>query len=153
MPDRPASQIARFHLPAPPAQVLPLFTAEGERAWAPGWDPEILSGDERRGSAFSTRAPGRPETVWIVSDYRPEIGRVSYARVALGSNVGLVDVECLPAAGGGTEVSVRYTLTGLDADGRRFVEEFLSPAHYSAMIGEWQRLTGDALATRQDRPR
>ena len=36
---------------------------------------------------------------------------MSYARVALGSKIGLVDVVCTDSAGGGTDVSVRYTLT------------------------------------------
>ena len=32
-----------FVLPLPPAQAFDLFTAEGERRWVAGWDPEILS--------------------------------------------------------------------------------------------------------------
>lgn len=28
-----------FRLPAAPEVAMPLFTASGERAWAPGWDP------------------------------------------------------------------------------------------------------------------
>lgn len=146
MPAPARSQVGEFYLPAPPARVMPLFTAEGERAWAPGWEPEFLSGDEQRGSAFRTRAPGRPDTVWIVSDYRPEEGRASYARIALGSNIGLVDVDCRPAADGGSTVRVRYTLTSLDAEGERFVEEFLAPEAYAAMLGDWQRFTAAALA-------
>ena len=146
MPTPARSQSGQFHLPAPPSRVLPLFTAEGERAWAPGWAPEFLSGDERRGSAFRTRAAGRPETVWIVSDYRPEEGRASYARVALGSDTGLVDVHCTPAPDGGSTVTVRYTLTGLDVEGDRFVEAFLAPETYAAMLRDWQRFTTAALA-------
>jgi hypothetical protein len=104
-----------FHLDAPLARVFPLFTALGEKAWAPGWEPELLSGREERGSVFRTVHDGQ-ETTWIVVDYRPADGRASYARLAQGSNMGLVDVQCTPAAKGGTDVSVRYTLT---ATGRR----------------------------------
>ena len=67
----PATQTRRFHLDAPPLRVMPLFTAEGERAWAKGWDPKILSSGTERGSVFRTRAHGH-ETTWIVIDYRPE---------------------------------------------------------------------------------
>lgn len=140
----PATQVRSFHLDAPPARVFPLFTAEGERAWAPGWEPEVLSGDTARGSAFRTGHGGR-RTTWIVTDYRPEEGRVSYARLAQDSNIGLVDVVCTPAAGG-TTVSVRYTLTGLNEQGEAFVREFLDAAHYTRMIEEWRAATAAALA-------
>ena len=141
----PATQVRSFRLDAPLAQVLPLFTAEGERRWAPGWEPVILSGAEERGSAFATRSHSGIETTWIVTDYRPAEGRVSYARLAQGSNIGLVDVACTAAEGGGTVVSVRYTLTGVSEQGRAFVREFLQPEHYTRMIEEWRVATTAAL--------
>ena len=141
----PSTRIRSFHLAAPPAQVLPLFTALGEKAWVPGWEPQILSGREERGSVFRT-VHGDRETIWIVVDYRPSEGRASYARLAQGSNMGLVDVQCSAAPGGGTEVSVRYTLTGLNAEGRAFVAEFLQPEQYARMIEEWRTLVSAALA-------
>lgn len=142
MSSAPVSQSASFRLEAPLERVFPLFTAEGERAWAVGWDPEMLSGTVERGSVFRTRMPDRPETVWIVADYQPDQGRVSYARLALGSNMGLVDVHCR-RDGAVTEVSVRYTLTGLDAEGEHFVAGFLAPARYAAMIDGWRLAAGD----------
>lgn len=143
----PATQVRSFHLDAPVAQVFPLFTALGEKAWADGWEPELLSGREERGSVFRT-AHGNRETTWIVVDYRPAEGRVSYARLAQGSNMGLVDVQCTASPAGGTEISVRYTLTGLDPQGQAFVSEFLDPARYSRMIEEWRAATRKALAAR-----
>lgn len=144
MTTHPSTQVRSFHLDAPLARVVPLFTALGEKAWAPGWEPEVLSGQEERGSVFRTSRDGR-ETTWIVVDYRPSQGRASYARLAHGSNMGLVDVQCSPAAGGGTDVSVRYTLTGLDAQGQGFVAEFLQPQQYARMIEEWRELISAAL--------
>ena len=149
MPNVPLSQVGSFHLDAPLAQVLPLFTAEGERAWAAGWDPEVLSGGEERGSAFRTRSPDGRETTWIVIDHRPADGRVSYARLARDSNIGLVDVVCTEAASGGTDVRVRYTLTGVSAQGQKFVREFLGKERYHAMIEEWRAATSAALARRR----
>jgi len=141
----PRTQIRSFHLDAPRSRVFPLFTARGEREWAPGWDPTMLSGAEERGSAFETRNPEGQTTTWIVVDYRPSAGCVSYARLAHGSNIGLVDVVCTDAAGG-TDVSVAYTLTPLHAGAEAFVSEFLDPHHYARMIGEWQAATAAALA-------
>lgn len=146
MSEQPATQVRSFRLDAPLERVLPLFTAEGERSWAAGWEPVILSGAVERGSAFATRAHNGIETTWIVADYRPAEGRVSYARLAQGSNIGLVDVSCTAAEGGGTVVSVRYTLTGVSEQGREFVREFLEPMHYAKMIDEWRVATTAALA-------
>jgi hypothetical protein len=142
----PLTQIRSFHLDAPRSQVFPLFTAEGERAWAPGWNPEMLSGAEERGSAFRTKHDNGQETIWVVTEYRPQVGRVSYARAALGSNIGLVDVVCTDSAAGGTNVSVRYTLTALSESGRAFVSHFLTSEHYSQMIEEWHTAATQALA-------
>lgn len=146
MPAPPLTQMRSFHLDAPRSQVFELFTAQGERAWAPGWNPEILSGAEGRGSAFRTQNEHGQETIWIVTEYQPLEGRVSYARAALGSNIGLVDVACSESAAGGTDVSVRYTLTALSEAGRAFVSNFLETGHYSKMIDEWRSATADALA-------
>ncbi|MGB6307488.1 MAG: hypothetical protein WBF89_06805 [Steroidobacteraceae bacterium] len=142
----PRSRIGRFHLDAPRARVFPLFTARGEREWAPGWDPVMLSGAEERGSAFQTRRHDGQATTWIVADYRPSQGRASYARLAHDSNIGLVDVICSESADGGTEVSVAYTLTPLHPGAEAFVEEFLSADAYARMIEEWRAATSAALA-------
>jgi polyketide cyclase/dehydrase/lipid transport protein len=142
---RPRSQTGTFHLPAPLAAVMPLFTAEGERRWAKGWDPEALSEGEERGSAFRTRNDRGTVTTWIVVDFRPAEGRASYARLAEGSNIGLVDVYCAEAPEGGTNVTVTYTLTPLGADAASFVDEFLEPACFATMIDEWAEATAVAL--------
>jgi hypothetical protein len=146
----PPTQIRSFHLDAPRSQVFSLFTAQGERAWAPGWNPEILSGAEERGSVFRTHNEHDQETIWIVAEYNPFEGRVSYARAALGSNIGLVDVACSESAAGGTDVSVRYTLTALSETGRAFVRKFLETGHYSKMIDEWRSATVTALRGMQE---
>jgi hypothetical protein len=147
----PATQVRSFHLDAPLAHVIPLFTALGERDWAEGWDPEMLSGKDERGSAWRTFGHAGSETVWIVTDYRPAEGRASYARVAYSSNIGLVDVTCTVAAGGGTDVSVRYTLTPLTSDGKAFVDDFLRGDSYSKMIEEWRASTSALLARQTER--
>jgi hypothetical protein len=148
MPADPPSRNRSFHLAAPRARVMPLFTAGGEREWAPGWDPTMLSGAEQRGSAFLTVNHEGRNTTWIVIDYRPSEGRVSYARLAQGSNIGLVDVVCTEPAVGGTDVSVTYTLTPLCAEAEAFVRHFLSPEAYAHMIEEWRVATSAALKRR-----
>lgn len=141
----PATQVRSFHLDAPLTSVFPLFTALGEKAWARGWEPQLLSGREERGSVFRTVNDGR-ETTWIVVDYEPVAGRVSYARLAQDSNMGLVDVRCSTAPAGGTDVSVRYTLTGVTPQGQAFVAGFLDPGQYDRMIEDWRASISAALA-------
>jgi hypothetical protein len=146
MSANPRSQSGGFHLDAPRERVFPLFTARGEREWAPGWDPLFLSGAVERGSAFQTRNHEGVVTTWIVVDYRPAEGRASYARLAQDSTIGLVDVVCTQAAGGGTQVNVTYTLTPLQAGAQALVEDFLDARQYARMMLEWQALTSAALA-------
>jgi hypothetical protein len=141
----PSTQVRTFHIAAPRAQVFPMFTPLGERAWAEGWEPMMLSGLEERGTAFITRGQDGRETTWIVTEYHPAEGRASYARLAHGSNIGLVDVVCADASDGGTDVSVRYTLTGVSEQGRAFVAEFLDDTRYTAMIQSWREAVTAAL--------
>jgi hypothetical protein len=151
MASPPLSNSRHFHVDAPCSQVFPLFTARGEKAWAPGWNPEMLSGDITRGSVFRTRH-AETETVWIVTGYQPDHYKVSYARIALGSNMGLVDVACDPDSGG-SSVTVRYTLTGLNKEGDAFVREFLSDPHYTRFIEEWRTTITAALRAKDAAPR
>jgi hypothetical protein len=146
MTNAPLSREGSFRLDAPMARVLPMFTPQGERAWAPGWDPHMLSGDTGRGSAFRTTGANGVESVWIVTAFEPEHGRAGYARIAQGSNIGLVDVACTPVGDAATEVSVRYTLTGLDAAGDAFAREFLAAERYDAFLDAWRGWITQALA-------
>lgn len=135
----PPSQTASFTLEAACRQVFPLFTAAGERLWAgPNWNPEMLSGSFRRGSVFRTRAHGR-ETVWVVTDYRPDQGRVNYARIAQGSNMGLVGVRCHDLLHHHSRITVSYTLTALSPEGATFVRRFLGKKNFKGYIGEWKQ--------------
>lgn len=145
MASEPHSNTRRFHLDAPCARVFPLFTAVGEKQWAEGWDPKLLSGGERRGSAFQTRHSDGQVTTWIVAEYDPVAGRVSYARLAEGSNIGLVDVRCTKD-GDGSAIDVTYTLTGLNPKGDAAAATFTAQAHYTAMIDEWRHALMKALA-------
>ena len=146
MPPMPRTRVQIFHLDAPRVRVFPLFTPNGEREWVADWDPLILSGAEERGSAFETRNLDGRTTTWIVSEYRPSEARVSYARLAHGSNIGLVDVICSASESGGTNVSVAYTLTPLQPAAEAFIDDFLDPQHYARMIDGWKAAVTAALA-------
>jgi hypothetical protein len=61
------------------------------------------------------------------------------------SNIGIVDVVCTVSTGGGTDISVRYTLTPVSESGKSYVAQFLSAQHYNTMINEWRVATSRAL--------
>jgi hypothetical protein len=115
-------------------EAFELFTPEGERVWAPGWDPRYLSaGLDRsaRGTAFVT-AHGGNATTWLVVACDPGI-HIVYARV--GEWVGSVEVRVRPGDADCSIVDVEYVLTPTDALSDRRLEHFA--ADYTAYIATW----------------
>jgi hypothetical protein len=116
-------------VPLPPDEAIALFTPEGERAWAPDWDPQHHSD-----SVFTTA-----HAIWVVLDSEPRA--VRYARVAPGAHAGTVAVRC-HADGAVTRAEVTYDLTALTPGA---LDHFA--AGYDDMLVEWERRIGDACAT------
>jgi len=122
----------------PPENAIELFTAPGERLWAPDWDPTILSGDGiEAGTVFVTRQ-GCSTTIWIVVDYDTEPFRARYARTTPGIKAGTVDVSLASDGQGGSEVSVTYDLTSLSEAGNEDLAHFDESA-YETMMQQWEQ--------------
>src|SRR5438105_4491023 len=115
-------------------QALALFTPEGERRWAEGWDPQYPEPGRREGpgAVFSTRHGGH-ETTWITIDQRPD--GIRYARVAHGMTAGTIAVDVLGSRERATRVRVTYDLTALSAAGESWLEAFAT--HYEDEIAAW----------------
>lgn len=129
----------RFLLESPLARVAPCFTPEGERAWAPGWDPEYLhpsDGALGPGLVFRTRIDGE-ETVWMALRADFAAGEFEYARLTPGSRVGTVSVRCAERSAGVTEVTVVYRMTGLSPEGNARLAA-LDEAAYAEFLEEWR---------------
>ena len=122
-----------FHLATTPEQAMPLFTASGERAWAPGWDP---IGDD---TCWQTSAHGHT-TYWLTVDRTPTSAR--YARITPGDTAGTVAVTCAPQ-GDGTQVTVTYELHAISPHGGVRLAEF--EASYDDMLADWERRTNAVL--------
>lgn len=136
-----------FDLPLPLARAFPLFTAEGERGWVPGWEPSYLHPalpSNERGTVFRTHH-GDEETIWIVLRHEPSRGIAEYARFTPGSRLGTVCVECEDIGASLTRVSVTYSLTALSDAGRRALGA-MDPASYEGMLAEWRRLILGSVA-------
>ena len=123
--------------------MFPLFSAEGEKLWVPGWDYENISGSEgmHEDFIFLTKAhdhsSNNQDTIWLVKKYEPENYYVQFYRVEPGQKVGLVTVRCIEVDQGITDVEVTYEYTALSEIGRKFIAHF-SEDHYKEFIGGWK---------------
>jgi hypothetical protein len=118
----------------PRDQTMALFTAEGERRWADGWDPRYPDSGRRDGTgAVFTTAHGAGHTTWIMVDHGSQ--QVRYARVTSGMSAGIVAVAAVACDGQTTRVRVTYDLTALSAAGEEWLAAF--DAHYDTEIASW----------------
>ena len=135
-----------IRVPLPPHEAFTLFTPDGERAWADGWNPRfpaVVDDDTEPGTVFETEHAGR-HTTWMVVHRDP--GRaIRYARVTAGDRAGLVGVTCEPASDGATIATVCYRLTALSPEADAGLEDFA--AHYPRFLAQWQQsIEGVVLA-------
>lgn len=146
-----AVRTTTIRLNAAPNRVFPLFTPEGERHWAKGWNPEYrypASGVVEPHAVFVTRGHQGRETIWTVLLYDPAALRVAYDRITPGLHAAIVEVACEPGPAGTTIGHVTYTFTGLSDEGNQFVQSRTDEA-YRASIAEWETGINRYLATGQ----
>ena len=140
---------ASFRLALPRDRAFQLFTPEGEKAWAPGWDPEYLhpaDGAAQAGMVFRTRIDGE-DTLWTLARLEPAVGAADYVRCTPASRTATVSVRCAPVAPGHCEVTVTYEFTGLSEAGNAWVRS-MDAARYAAFIGSWKAAIEAMLAAR-----
>jgi hypothetical protein len=141
-----------FVLPLPHDDAFPLFSAEGERRWVPGWDPYYLhpaTPSNEAGTVFRT-THGNEETIWLVLRYEPGSGLAEYARLTPGSRVGTVLVRCEALSGTETRVVVTYALTALAEPGNAVLGRLTTEA-YGQMLDEWRHLILGSLQSAPER--
>src|SRR5215468_7526479 len=93
---------ATIHLHGPIAKVFLLFEPIGEKAWAPGWEPQVVyppGGEAQNGTVFLTYDEhGKNETYWTIIDYDAQRHRVTYINVIPNYQVRRISVECREVA-------------------------------------------------------
>ena len=133
-----------FELPLPPDQAFPLFTADGERKWVPGWSPTVLGPEpQHTGLVFLTQSHGL-DTIWTVIESDPAKRRHLYSRVTPGASAGTVEV-CVRPAPQGSIVDVAYDLTALSEEGAAGLDSY-EGEQFGAMMDKWRSLITDMLA-------
>lgn len=111
------SEKFEFTAKAPMAAVAPLFGAEKERVWAPGWNPEFVwprPAADREGMVFRV-AHGHLHSVWANTRFDLKDGNVQYAYVIPGALATVITIHMDPR-GNETRVSVQYERTALSGD-------------------------------------
>ncbi len=124
---------------APPAVVFPLHGFREEKAWAVGWEPEVIFAARdapAEGDVFLIRRGGAEE-VWVVTIWDAPAGRAGYVHVTSGRDVTEIRIRVSGPEHGPSHVEVTYTWTGLSEAGNVFVEEQTAEAFHRSM-NEWE---------------
>jgi hypothetical protein len=134
---------AEFQVNQPADIIFPLFSAEGEKLWVPGWDYENIMGtiELQEDYIFLTETHDHAATkaIWLVKRYQPDKYLIEFYKVEPAEKVGVIKVECSPLTEITTSVSVTYEYIALSEKGNAFIQHFSSQV-YSDFITEWQRL-------------
>lgn len=127
-----------FTANAPMEKVLPLFGAEQERLWAPGWNPAFVhpvpAADEE-GMVF-TVAHDHLKATWVNTAFDDKNGRVQYVYMIPGALVTVITLKLTPQ-GEQTRVEVEYDRTALDAEADAHVRHLAEGDRRSGP--EWEK--------------
>ena len=132
-----------FRISEPVKILFPLFSAEGEKYWVPGWDYKNVMGttDLHEDYIFLTESHDHAtsDAIWLVKKHQPESYYVEFYRIEPEEKVGVISVKCSPISESETNVSVTYKYIALSESGREFVANFTNE-EYKEFIGEWKQL-------------
>lgn len=126
-----------FELPIPSSEAIGYFTPEGERDWAPGWDPSYPAGEasEIPGTVFVT-SHGHDETIWTIHRIDRTTCTAAYTRHNVGKWAGTVRVRCEDTGSQGCKVTVDYDTTVLPGGDPSVLHHFDQGA-YGEMMNHW----------------
>jgi hypothetical protein len=134
------NRASSFELDIPPEKALLLFTAQGEKLWAPGWQPNMLNGEGyEEGDVWITQREDST-TYWYVSKYDTLLKKAVYTFVTPDLLMGTVHVVLTENGNGGSLVKVTYNLTALSNNGNHKLKTQYSSENYPKMIAQWKTL-------------
>jgi hypothetical protein len=106
-----------FTARAPMDEVAPLFGADKERVWAPGWNPQFvhpMPAADQQGMVF-TVAHDHLQAAWVNTEFDMKNGRVQYVYMIPDALVTMITLQLTPE-GNQTRVEVEYDRTALSAE-------------------------------------
>jgi hypothetical protein len=134
-----------FTAKGPLELVAPLFGADRERAWAPGWHPEFVyptPAADVQGMVFNVRH-GNLNSTWVNTEFDLKAGRVQYAYMIPNALVTFITIQ-LSHVGSNTHVAVQYDRTALSADANAHVRHLAENDRKSGP--EWEKQINEYLA-------
>lgn len=133
----------KFRIKQPIGILFPLFSAEGEKLWVPGWDYKNVMGltDLHEDYVFITTAHDHAseDAIWLVKRYDPESYFVQFYKIEPETKIGVITVQCFELEKNLTEVKVDYEYRAISDKGKPFILSF-DAVRYEAFINEWERL-------------
>ena len=135
----------QFELPIPAAEAIGFFTPEGERRWAPGWDPTYPAGEvsEAPGTVFIT-SHGDQHTIWTIHRIDRDGFSAVYTRHSVGKWAGTVSVRCEDTGPAECTVTVEYDTTVLPGGDSSILHRY-DDESYKAMMEHWSEAVHKAL--------
>ncbi len=134
-----------------PETVFPLFTPEGEKKWAEGWDFERVyptAQDTEENMIFTTLSHdhGQLDAIWIVTRYAPSEFFIEYQRIEPGVKIGRIRVQCQRLASGKTSATIEYMYTALSEQGHQFLDGFTEFSYLHFLLS-WEKAINYYLHT------
>ena len=143
---------ASFEISQPIDMLFPLFSAEGEKLWVPGWDYENIMGSTElhEDYVFLTKTHDHASTdaIWIVKKHDPKKHYVQFYKVEPEDKIGIIEVKCNQLNDTATQVHVTYEYIGLSDIGNQFIKNFTS-SEYDLFISEWKTLLGNYFESKR----
>lgn len=125
----------------------PLFGADGERVWAPGWDPAFIwpaEAHDQEGMVFKI-SHGLGTAIWVNTAFDPHLRRIQYVYVIPEVVLTVISLHLLPLSEA-TQVAVTYERTALSEAAQDRVRALAESD--KAAGEEWSRQINGHLQTR-----
>jgi hypothetical protein len=132
-------------------QTGPLFGADEERKWAPGWEPQFLypiPAKDQPGSVFLVQH-GHNNSVWTTTAFDLPAGHIQYVYVIHDVMVTLIDIRLSREDAKKTGVSVTYERTALTREANEHVTR--AAKEDEGFGQEWQEQINGYLDTSRTR--
>jgi len=133
-----------FMANAPMERVAPLFGADKERVWSPGWNPQFVHPvptTDEEGMVF-TVAHSHLKAAWVNTQFDVKNGRFQYVYMIPDALVTVITLQLQPE-GNKTQVEVEYDRTALSPDADTHVQHMAEGDRRSGP--EWEKQVNEYL--------
>lgn len=120
-----AQSVQTIGISAPLEKVFPLLCPEREKEWLDGWAYNMIFSDTgfaEDGCVFTTGPQGK-NTVWVVSVYDPDAGRIEFTRFHIDLAVDRLALRVYSTTNTSSEIEVSYTVTSLSEGSNDYAEQ------------------------------